>query len=170
MLKREQDRLYAFLPACLLRVSRTDDCMWVCDLPRRMEHPEMIESLLHQAGFACRLDEKTRMWQIDWTEDTRNVLLSDLPMALPVFPAEERYHAAYALCRMWLLHPGQRTEDNLPLLRKVIKLTAEKETLLLKAIPELHQTAAVHLRTGIPSAQDAGRVLAKWLNERGETK
>ena len=168
MLKREQDRLYRLLPACLLRVSRMDDCMWVCDLPRRMENVQELEEKLRENGFACSMDEKSRMWQIDWTESKWNALLADLPSDVPEMPADDGCHAAYALCRLWLAHPGQRTKENLPLLRRVIKLTAEKESLLLKAVPEMHQTAALHLRTGVPSAHDAGRVLAKWLNERGK--
>lgn len=167
MMKAEQERLYQALPMrCLVRVSRTDDAMWVCDLPRRQTDIQAAEEALRRAGFACRLDENTRLWRIDWTESRLDELLEVFPNDCPRFPADERYHPAYALCRLWLTHEGERTEANRPLLRRVLKLTADREGALLSAVPEMYEQAALHLRTGVPSAHDAGRALAGWLNER----
>lgn len=166
MLKREQDRLFQALPKCFVRICRSDDALWVCDLPRRMQNVQEEEEKLRRLGFVCTLEDG--LWKIDWTEERRNALMEAYPERLPDFPLDERYHPAYALCRLWLLHPGKQTDENLPLLRRVLKLACDKEETMLKAIPSLHETAAEHLRRAIPCAHDAGRVLCQWLNDRKE--
>ena len=168
-LKSEQKRLYESLPQdarCFVRVCDTDDALWISDLPRRMANVQQWENMLCNQGFACRLDTQTRLWYVDWTEERWEQMLVSYPDTLPEFPAEEKYHAAYALCRLWLLHPSARTPENLPMVRRMLKLTAEPEGKLLAAIAPLHAQAARCLRDGIPMAYDAGRILAGWLNER----
>lgn len=170
--KAEQQRLRHALPdgvRCFVRVCRTDDALWISDLPRHMEMTVALEQALKKQGFCCRLDEKSRMWYVDCTLQRWQELLAPLPTEA-AFPALERYHPAYALCRLWLSHPAELNEQSMPLLRRVAKLTMETEERLLDAIPALHQTAAMHLRMGVPSAYGAGRMLADWLNERKEPK
>ena len=168
-LKLEQKRLYESLPKdtrCFVRVCDTDDALWVSDLPRRIPNAEALAQKLNGQGFICRLDEKKQLWHVDWTEERWQQMLMDYPTGIPDFPVEERYHPAYALCRLWLLHPAERTAGNLPMIRRMLKLTAEPEARLLVCVPALHAQAARSLREGIPSAYDAGRILAGWLNER----
>jgi len=168
--KTEQQRLHSILAEdarCFVRICRTDDALWISDLPRHAAITEALTDHMAQQGFGCRLDEKSRMWHIDCTQQRWRKLLAPLP-AEAVFPACERYHSAYALCRLWLSHPAELDEQSMPLLRRVAKLSAEPEERMLDAIPVLHETAAMHLRMGIPSAYGAGLLLADWLNERKE--
>lgn len=169
MLKTEQKRLYESLPNdvhCFVRVCDTDRALWVSDLPRRMADAAQLSEELRAKGFVCCVDEPVRLWYIDWTEERWEEMLSDFPNSLPEFPKEERYHAAYALCRLWMLHPAARSAAALPLIRRVLKLVCEPENKVLSAIGALHAQAAADLRSGGPSAFDAGRILAGWLDER----
>lgn len=168
--KAEQQRLRDALPEdvrCFVRVCRTDDALWISDLPRHAAITDALVDGMTQQGFCCRLDEKSRMWYVDCTLLRWQDLLGPLPTEA-AFPALERYHAAYALCRLWLSHPAELNEQSMPLLRRLAKLTAGPEDQLLDAVPVLHQTAAMHMRMGVPSAYGAGLMLADWLNERKE--
>lgn len=148
-----------------MRLCRTDDAMWVSDLPRHMEGLNAVENTLEQQGFLCRLNPSDCLWYIDWSRERWRQLLKPLPFKTEL-PAQQRYHAAYALCRLWLLHPAELHEQSMPLVRRLAKLCAGTECELLNAVSAMHETAAMHLRTGIPAAHGAGRMLAEWLNER----
>ena len=71
-LKSEQRRLYALLPQnarCFVRVCDDDSALWVSDLPRKREDCAEMLAKLQTEGFAVRLDEKARLWYIDWTKE-----------------------------------------------------------------------------------------------------
>lgn len=174
-LKAEQQALYEALSAmqarCFVHICDGDDALWVSDLPRRYQSPlQDVESTLAQKGFTCRLDEKSRLWHIDFSMKRWHETLFEYPSELPPFPVQERYHAAYALCRLWMLHPAPWTEGQLPVIRHVIKLTEQGEAKLLKEIPALHEQAACDLRQGTPMVYAAGCILSGWLMERREEK
>lgn len=172
-LKAEQHRLYGLLPAdarCFVRVCDDDSALWVSDLPRRTTDCEGLADMLRAAGFKARLDEASRLWYVDWTEERWQEMLNGLPTECPLLPAQNCYHEAYALCRLWLLHPAGRTTENLPMIRRVLKLTADTQQKLLRSVRALHGEAAANLRTGKAPAYDAGRILAAWLNEHAYGK
>ena len=168
-LKAEQQRLYKLLSKenrCFVRICDGDNALWVSDLPRKTADLSSLEPLLCDNGFVCRLDEKARLWYVDWTESQWAKNLACLPRAIPAFPESERYHAAYALCRLWLAHPSPPTQNTMPAVRRVLKLTMQPEEKLFKSIQALHEEAAIQLRADLPVAHAAGWILAKWLNER----
>lgn len=166
-LKAEQQRLFSLMPEsarCFVKLCGDDRALWVSDLPRRTDELPMLEA----AGYECHLDEKSRLWYIDWTQDRREAMMANLPRQAPAFPQDERCHDAYALCRLWLRHPGEWNDDTAPIIRRVLKLTAQKDEKLLAAIPALTGAAAEQLRLGKVSAYPAGQILCEWLNRRKE--
>lgn len=166
-LKSEQQRLFALMPQdarCFVKLCDDDRALWVSDLPRRTE--DLPDLTVY--GYHCELDEKSRLWYIDWTQERRQALLADLPTELPAFPPNERFHEAYALCRLWMNHPGHWNEDTAPIIRRVLKLTAQKEEKLLSAVPALTGLVAKQLRLGKTNAYPAGQILCEWLKQRKE--
>ena len=91
-----------------------------------------------------------------------------MPTKLPDFPHNERFHEAYALCRLWMSHPGCWNEDTAPIIRRVLKLSAQKEEKLLSAVAALTGAAAKQLRLGQTNAYPAGQILCEWLKQRKE--
>lgn len=168
LLKSEQQRLYALMPQesrCFVRVCDHETALWVSDLPRRMADCSSTGKLLKEEGFLARLDDQSRLWYIDWTAERWQAVLSGLPKELPALPAEEAYHEAYALCRLYLLHPSEWNEEHLPTLRKTLKLSENRPDMILRGVRALREEAAVRLREGKSIAYAAGMILAAWLNE-----
>ena len=153
-LHSEQERIHAIIGG-FLRLDRSDDALWVSDYPRRNIDLNGIEEQLKALGACCRLDEKARLWHLDWTIEKWEQIITSLPESLPPFPVDDRLHAAYTFCRFALLHPGKRTDESMRMLRAVMKGSA--------AIARLHEQAAQALRNGHPIAYDAGRLLALQL-------
>lgn len=169
-LPAEQRRLHDLMPArCFVRVCRTDDALWVSDLPRRFSQWRDTVRTLETAGFRCRLRREDGLLSVDLSEGAWLCAVQSLPDSLPVLPAREALHPVYALCRVWMLHPCAWADEPLPVLRRVTKLTSGSEDALLRAVPKLHQEAAQSLREGGPCAYGAGRWLACWLAEKEET-
>ena len=167
ILKSEQQRLYALLPEgsrCFVRVYDQESALWVSDLPRRIADCAETQKRLNEEGFSVRLDEKSRLWYIDWTEEHWQALLAGLPRELPALPADEAYHEAYALCRLCLLHPSEWEVGHLSVLRKTLKLIESQPGQRQKAVRSLQEETAVRLREGKTIAHAAGRILAAWLN------
>lgn len=167
ILKSEQQRLYALMPEasrCFVRVCDHDDALWVSDLPRRMDDCTETEKRLNAEGFSVRLDEKSRLWYVDWTEERWQALLAGWPRELPALPADEAYHEAYALCRLYLLHPSDWEDGHLPAMRKALKLTESRPDPMQRGMRSLYEETAVRLREGKTIAHAAGRILAAWLN------
>lgn len=172
-LKAEQRRLYALLPSdahCFVRVCGHDSALWVSDLPRKGVECAALPAALYQAGFEIRPDEAARLWYVDWTMERWQQLLKALPAECPALPAGEEYHEIYALCRLWLLHPAAFAPQQLPVLRRVVKLMAQPPAVLLRSVRALHEEAAVQLRQGKPVAHCAGALLAAWLAEHDGEK
>ena len=168
-LKSEQQRLFALMPTdahCFVKLCDDDRALWVSDLPRRTADLPDLDAF----GYHGVLDEQSRLWYIDWTEKRRQALMADLPVQLPAFPDEECYHEAYALCRLWMSRPGEWNADTAPVIRRMLKLTAQKDNQLLKAVPAFTGLAAEAMRLGKPSAYPAGQILCEWLNRRKENE
>ena len=176
-LKSEQRRLYDLLPVearCFVRICDNDSALWVSDLPRKYEASEKLLPVLNEAGFSVWQDEQSRLWYLDWTQERWIELLKTLPQSMPALPEREEYHEAYALCRLLIAHPAVLQKSHMPMLRRFIKLTAEKPAKLLQAVRGLYEENAVCLRNGTGVSYSAGCVLAAWLgeqmNDREETK
>lgn len=108
----------------MLRLSREDDCIWVCDLPRRLLHHErtLAESHLREAGFLVRFDETTSLWQIDLPlNDSLFAAEGNQPLPLP---RKEILYPVYALYRMLAAHPCPAEQQPITLLRGLLKCTA----------------------------------------------
>ena len=172
-LKSEQQRLYSLMPKetrCFVRMCDQDTALWVSDLPRRRDDCTQTAKMLAAEGFKVWLDEKSRLWYVDWTEERWQELLAELPNNFPLLPSDETYHEVYALCRLWLLHPSAWEDEHLPALRKTLKWTAAQPGQMLRGVRFLHEEAALQLREGKTIAHAAGRILAAWLNEMENEK
>jgi len=167
-LKAEQQRLYKLMPEetrCFVRMCDDDRALWVSDLPRRHGHDGETADRLQKAGFSVCYDEKDGLWYIDWTSETWQRILAVLPDSLPAFPAESKYHEIYALCRLWLLHPTPFDENQLPILRRIVKLIAQPKSKMVRAARSLYEEASAQIRLGENVCSAAGRVLAIWLSD-----
>lgn len=168
ILKSEQQRLYALMSEgsrCFVRVCDHDAALWVSDLPRRMVDCTENVKRLNAEGFSVRLDDKSCLWYIDWTEERWQAVIAGLPKELPALPVNENYHEAYALCRLYWLHPSEWNEEHLPTLRRTLKLIENQPGAMQRGIRALHEEAAIRLREKKTIAHAAGRVLAAWLKE-----
>jgi len=164
-LKTEQQRLYEILMAekqCFVRVCEDDGALWVSDLPRKTDCVDVIEKLRVE-GFDGRVADT--LLYVDWTEEQWRKFTAALPESSPALPLPQEVHEAYALCRLLIHHPSERTQAHMPMLRRVVKLTQKKTPCLLKAVRSLYEEAAVQIRNHQTVACDAGRVLAKWIQE-----
>lgn len=167
-LKSEQRRLYDLLPKdahCFLRVCDDDGALWVSDFPRKHENHQALTGMLSEAGFSVRTDNQSLLWYVDWTHERWQELMQRLPERLPAFPENEQYHELYALCRLLMLHPAPVEKEHLPMLRRILKLTAERPQSLLKSARRLHEETACRLRKKQTAAYAAGRLLSAWLDE-----
>ena len=172
-LKSEQRRLYALMPkevCCFVRVCDDHSALWVSDLPRKQKDCIALSEKLADEGFQMRVDEKTQLCYLDWTEERWNEMIAQLPEECPDVLPQEEYHEAYALCRLWMMHPAEQEEHHLPVLRRVVKLAAEPPDKLLRSVRNLHEEAAVQLRKGKTTACAAGRMLVAWLYEHAYGK
>lgn len=170
-LKSEQQRLYLAIAQevrCFVHICAEDEALWVSDLPRRTEQYGEIVKSLEALGFSCRIDVEKQLCYVDWTQEKWQELFKAEPAHIPPLPRAQRYHEAYALCRLWLLHPAEQTRENLAPVRRLLKRMEEPEQRLLDEIGFFYREAAVRLREGKPAAYDAGRLLAGWLMERSE--
>jgi len=172
-LKAEQQRLYALMPAdvrCFVRVSDRDDALWVSDLPRRTNGYDEAADQLRRAGYDVKLDQTAGLWLIDWTEARWQELLAGLPENVPSLPHEEALHEAYALCRMWITHPSVLKMEHMPMLRKIVKLTAQPKDRMIRAVRAMHEETAALLRIKESIPYAAGRVLSAWLMKQANGK
>lgn len=150
----------------MLRISREDDCLWVCDLPRRMDSDvcEAIRQRAENAGFVIRLQEATRLWQIDLRPS--DSLFGDAPALL--LPEDETRHAAYGLYRLLKAHPGKADQQPLPLLRAILKLTlkSHQESQVVSLSLTSQCAALLNRKQPLPSA--ACNALAQWICQEDE--
>ena len=150
----------------MLRISREDDCLWVCDLPRRMdaEACETIRQQAENAGFVIRLQESTRLWQIDLRPS--DPLFGDAPTLL--LPEDETRHAAYGLYRLLKAHPSRPNQQPLPLLRAILKLTLKSHQESQAASLSLTSQCAALLNRKQPLPSAACNALAQWICQEDE--
>lgn len=152
---------------CFLRISKTDDCLWVTDLPRRIESLADVEQSLADLGLCCRLDPASRLWHIDLATERYASLASLLPTNPPPFPADESLHEAYALCRLLLSHPAELATQPLEPVRAILKWLTFPELCPFPA--SLSGQCAALLRLGQPLPHLGGQLLAAWLTQKGES-
>ena len=166
-LKKEQGEIFELLQMaggnCFLRMDQSDDALWVTDFPRQNTHHHAVLKQLELHGLNCCADEKNSLWHLDWDATRWEELAKDLPQQIPSLPVRERYHDAYALCRLWMR--SENVKDFRPA-RRLLKLMTEREEKLLRAITAMHENAAAALRNGEQGACMAGRILAAWLIEK----
>ena len=138
----------------MLRVSRTDDCLWVCDLPRRMEAWGAAAEKLKAEGFTVWLNEADRLWYIDLP--LTDELFCNEPAPLPL-PEKVELHMLYSLYRLLLAHPAKEAAQPMPLVRALLKLTLISTEDRIHAVERLHGLCAqrVNRRQPLPSAAAA---------------
>lgn len=150
----------------MLRISREDDCLWICDLPRRLEEAvcETVRTHLEQNGFSVYLQEKTHLWQIDLLPT--DALFTDESLHLLPFPDCERLHGAYALYRMLKKHPSPYEQQPVPLIRSILKLTLKppEETSFFGITSQC--AALLNRKQPLPSA--ACKTLAQWISQEDQ--
>lgn len=150
----------------MLRISREDDCLWICDLSRRLDKSvcETVRMYLEQSGFSVCSQERTRLWQIDLhpTDD----LFTDESSRLLPFPNNEQLHGAYALYRMLKKHPSPYEQQPSPLIRSILKRTLKppEETSFFGITSQC--AALLNRKQPLPSA--ACKALAQWINQEDE--
>lgn len=141
----------------MLRISRTDDCCWVCDLPRRTADPAPAIAALRAAGYLLWEDDAQRLWKIDLPEDDP---LYHLGKQVALFPQKKESLPLYALWRMLSAHPSPLAQQPKPLLRRILKLcelpAAEQEPVAKQITAEC--AALLNRKQPLPAA--AAGVLA----------
>lgn len=153
----------------MLRVSREDDCLWICDLPRRVDAKvyDSVEQHLHNAGFIVSLNESSRLWHIDLPITDR--LLKELSGVQTLFPKNESLHTAYALYQLLISHSSPQDRQPLPLLRSILKLTLKTPEEAQTAIVALTNQCAALLNRKQPLPSTVTGILAQWINQEDQT-
>lgn len=174
-LDRFQQHMYKVMRAhtdkpFFLRLDSDDHALWACDLPRRTQVLETVKNALGELSVVCIVDEKNRLWHMDWTKERYDRVLGGLPGTAPPLPEDDALHTTYALCRLLLCHPAPLGVQPCEALRRVLKLCAGNRAQLIKAVPQIHAESAERLRRGLPLANAAGRVLAGWLSEQANVQ
>ncbi len=162
-LSEEKAALYEALQAFqsngfFLRCSDTSEGLLVCDLPRRGGDLSGAEEALTRLGWRLLPERRPGLWLLDRTEAVWQELSAHLPRELPAFPAREEEFAAYALCRLLLLHPAPPAVQPMELNRALWLWTVRPGS--LKA---LHETCAALLRQKKPLPTLGGQLLAAGL-------
>lgn len=135
----------------MLRISRTDDCYWVCDLPRRTTKTAPAKNALQAAGYLLWEEEALHLWKIDLPENDPLYHMDKQDVA---FPQKEEKLPLYALWRMLAAHPSPLAQQSKPLLRKILKLcempAAEQEHAAKQITAEC--AALINRKQSLPSA------------------
>ena len=141
----------------MLRISRTDDCFWICDLPRRTSDLLPAKGALLEAGYSVKDDEELRLWRIDLPNDDP---IYHIPLPKPAFPQRKETVPVYALWRLLSAHPSPFAHQPKALLRRIIKLVelpiTERNAAAKRATEEC--AALLNRKQALPSA--AAGVLA----------
>ncbi len=173
-LKSEQKKLFALLNTyarCFVRVCDDDRALWVSDLPRKSQETLYRADELLAEGFCAWEDEAQRLLYVDLSLNKWQELIDSLPCKLPALPKDETLHTAYALCRLWMLHPTQRADEHMPMLRTAAKLVCEAPSKTAeRKLRTLYEESAVRLRNSQTLPCDAGRLLAAWINNYDSEK
>lgn len=155
-------RTYGNAP-CFLRVSLTNDALWVCDLPRRSADPSGAQKALETLGVVCRMDAHARLWRLDASQERYAAWNAALPKDVPALPEDDRLHEAYALCRLLLLHPSPIECQPMDWNRAALKQSTATALDMERFVAPAHAACAGLLRSNAPLPSMAGGVLAQWL-------
>lgn len=169
-LAERQKKLWELLCAStgckpMLRVSRTDDCYWICDAPRHLSDPEHTLSALTEASFLIEQDDSKKLWRIDLPMNDPLYLREELPV---VFPKNENMLLIYALYRLLSSHPASPPHRPQPLLRRIVKateLSADEQSKAIRRIM-IECAALVNRKQPLPSA--ATGLLASIIRKEEE--
>ncbi len=164
-LMKQQQRLWKLLAdetqrPPMLRLSRKDDCCWVCDLPRRVGECETTQRKLEAEGFAILSHAEDGLWHIDpcWQPATG--------ASLPPFPDEETLHTAYALLRLLWFHPcSPEAPQPMPLVRAIAKQCCIAPEQAASGFETLYESCAQLLREGKTLPALAGPYLQTYLDK-----
>lgn len=168
-LAERQKKLWELLCAStgckpMLRVSRTDDCYWICDAPRHLSDIGSLLSVLTEAGFVVVQDEAKKLCKIDLPMNDPLYGTAEQPVG---FPSDEKL-LIYALYRLLSSHPAPPPHRPQPLLRRIVKateLSADEQNKALRRI--LTECAAlVNRKQPLPSA--ATGLLASIIRKEEE--
>lgn len=144
----------------MLRMSRTEDCFWVCDLPRRSTDPEPVKAALQAAGYRLWEDNVLRLWKIDLSDDDP---LYHADRQVSTFPRHEESLQLYALWRMLAAHPSPFVLQPKPLLRRILKLCELPITEQNKQIKQITAECAARLNRKQPLPYAAAGILAMTI-------
>lgn len=146
----------------MLRLSRSDDCFWVCDLPRRESDPSAARAALARAGFAILPHTADGLWHIDLPpEDT----LFCIQAKMPVLPQKQEQHTLYALCRLLLAHPAPLSRQPMDLVRALMKLTLLEPKETARQALRLYSLCAARLNRRQPLPAAACGLLVQTLQQ-----
>lgn len=144
----------------MLRLSRTDDCFWICDLPRRISDTAQTKTVLEAAGFSVTQGGKDRLWHIDLLQSDE--LFAPPEQKLPM-PRKDSLHTLYALCRLLLAHPAPMEHQPMPLVRALMKLSVLEGEERIKHTAKLHAICAERLNRRLPLPYAACGLLVKTI-------
>lgn len=146
----------------MLRLSRIDDCLWICDLPRRTNDPAAIRNLLEASGFRLLPSTADGLWRIDLSlEDA----IFHIPAALPSVPYQDRLHTLYALCRLLEAHPAPLAEQPMPLMRAILKLTLLEPNEQARQASRLYTLCAERFNRRMPLPSSVCGILAETIQK-----
>jgi len=146
----------------MLRVSREDDCLWVCDLPRRAANAEAVCITLTEMGFSVTLDKKSLLWKID----VLDYVAIDKPTPDEVgVPSDEDTHTAYTLFRLLRAHPAALDEQPVELIRSILKACELPPAQVESRLAEVHAQCAARLRRHQPLPAAAAGILYDYIKE-----
>ncbi len=153
----------------MLRLSRDNDCFWVCDLPRRGSDAacQAVQKAAEKMGFLICTDEETKLWRID-------LLLNDALFTenestpLPI-PQKEALHSIYGLYRMLASHPVPIQDQPMELIRSIVKLTVLPIKEQIPQVIQLTAQCAARLNRRLPLPSAAANALAQYIRKEDET-
>ncbi len=149
----------------MLRLSRTDDCYWICDLPRHTGNAPAAQAALLEAGFLVAEEQGSPLWKIDLSPEDA---LYRLPAGDIPLPKDEEKYLLYALWRLLKQHPAQVSAQPMPLLRSTMKLTMLSEAERAAAVQRLHSACAALLNRRQPLPHSACGLLAATILKEEE--
>ena len=152
----------------MLRISRDDDSLWVCDLPRRLPEEELqrIAKVLADNGYTVQHDQHSHLWKIDLPVTD---FLYQHCSQLPPIPRKDSLHVVYALLRLMADHPSPVEEQPLHLLRAALKVTAQPSWENALAVQRLHQQCAALLNRRKPLPAAASAALAQYIRKEEQS-
>lgn len=146
----------------MLRLSRTDDCFWICDLPRRISDTAQIRTRLEAAGYSVTTGETDGLWHIDLSPTD---VLYTPPAERPCLPQRSALHTLYALCRLLLAHPAPQEEQPMPLVRALMKLSVLEAEERNRQAVKLYSLCAERLNRRLALPFAACGLLVKTIQE-----